>query len=81
MGCVLDVTVEGVSIVTVLTSEKGKILNRPRAMIRLIEEEFLILEHQEHGLLGSTVIVLVFRPRPARDSRGKSTGPCKLVRG
>lgn len=62
---------DGVFVVRICTVEKGKIKQRPTAMVHAMETGFEVLEKvlgkNDHGELGPTVIV--FRPRVSTASR------------
>ncbi|MGC2527998.1 MAG: class I SAM-dependent methyltransferase [Candidatus Acidiferrum sp.] len=63
-------TKHGVFVIRLFTFDKGKTLNRPSAMLRLIESQFEVAERGEHRYRGgeqAAVVVLVIRPQPRPD--------------
>lgn len=62
---------DGVFIVRVFTSVKGKDLVRPREMMHALEAGFHVVERNEQRMPQATAVVLVFQPksRRQRDSR------------
>jgi ubiquinone/menaquinone biosynthesis C-methylase UbiE len=61
-------TKHGVFVIRLFTFGKGKTLNRPIAMLRLIESQFEVVERGEHQCRkGAAAVVLVIRPQPGLD--------------